>query len=290
MSRSVLLLVNPEKPEAAHAASQAEVLVRRFGKLVGRIDADNSDAPAMAADADLLIVFGGDGTLLGQARRFVSVGTPMLGVNVGRLGFLAEFDIAALEAQAPTIIGEGIFTARGFSVIRVELLDRKSEKPRYSGIAINEAVITAGPPYRLISLSVNIDGAVGPSVRGDGVMVATPLGSTAYNLAAGGPIMAPEVDAFVITAMAAQSLAFRPVVVGANSVIELTVTRINREQNGAGTTLVLDGQINEPIHDGDRVRLSKDKPMLRFVQNPNTTYLERLIGKMNWAVAPKMEP
>ena len=101
--------------------------------------------------------------------------------------------------------------------------------------------------------------------------------------------MAPEVDAFVITAMAAQSLAFRPVVVGANSVIELTVTRINREQNGAGTTLVLDGQINVPVQDGDRVRLSKDKPMLRFVQNPNTTYLERLIGKMNWAVAPKME-
>ena len=125
MSRSVLLLVNPDKPEAAVAASQAEMLVRRYGKLVGRIDADNSDAPAMAGEADLLIVFGGDGTLLGQARRFVSVGIPMLGVNVGRLGFLAEFDIAALEAQAPTIIGEGIFTARGFSVIRVELLENE---------------------------------------------------------------------------------------------------------------------------------------------------------------------
>lgn len=100
--------------------------------------------------------------------------------------------------------------------------------------------------------------------------------------------MAPEVDAFVITAIAAQSLAFRPVVIGAGSTIELTLTKVNQEVPGAGTALVLDGQTHVQVAAGDRVRLTKDKPMLRFVQNPQSDYWARLIGKMNWAVAPKM--
>jgi len=280
--------VNSEKPEAQSAAAVVQSLVEKYGCCVGVIPADNSTVPDIANSADLLIVFGGDGTLLSQARRFAALGVPMLGVNVGRLGFLAEFDLAAIEAQAATIIGDGFLTTRNFSVIRVELLSKRGDKPRFTGMAINEAVITAGPPYRLISLSMSIDGHEGPSIRGDGVIVATPLGSTAYNLAAGGPIMAPEVDAFVITAIAAQSLAFRPVVIGAGSTIELTLTKVNQEVPGAGTALVLDGQTHVQVAAGDRVRLTKDKPMLRFVQNPQSDYWARLIGKMNWAVAPKM--
>jgi len=288
MGRSVLLLVNQQKPEAKVAAAEIAPLVTRYGRLLGTTEADNGPPPPGAERADLLVVFGGDGTLLSQARRFAELGVPMLGVNMGRLGFLAEFDLQSLVQQAEPIFGQGALATSNFSALRAEITGELASRPRFAGMAINEAVITAGPPYRLISISMSVDGCAGPTVRGDGVMVATPLGSTAYNLAAGGPILAPGVDAFVITAMAAQSLAFRPVVVGSTSIVEFTMMKVNSEVAGAGTALVLDGQTHVRVAAGDTIRLSKDKPMLRFVHNTMTDYWSRLIGKMNWAVSPKM--
>ncbi|MBS0198266.1 MAG: NAD(+)/NADH kinase [Planctomycetes bacterium] len=288
MRRAALLLVNPDKPEAAKAASELRILIQKHGTLLGELPADNGPIPEIASSADVLVVFGGDGTFLGQARRLGVLGVPMLGVNTGRLGFLTEFDSASIKAQAPAIFGDGPLHTRDFGMIRAELLGKRCDKPRFTGLAINEAVITAGPPYRLISLALSIDGNDGPTIRGDGIIVSTPLGSTAYNLSAGGPIMAPEVDAFVITPLAAQSLAFRPVVVGGSSHIEIRFDKINSDAAGTGTALVLDGQTHVPVIQGDRIRMYKDKPMLRFVRNPRTDYWSRLIGKLNWAVAPKL--
>lgn len=289
MGRSALFLVNQEKPEALAAAGQLAPLVAPHGRVLATLPADNGPVPEVASAADLLVVFGGDGTLLSQARRFAHLGVPMLGVNVGRLGFLAEFDAPSAKKLAESVFGDGPIVTRNFSALRVELLGKKGNKPRFTAMAINEAVITAGPPYRLISLALSIDGCAGPSIRGDGMIVSTPLGSTAYNLAAGGPIMAPEVDAFVVTAVAAQSLAFRPVVIGSSSVIEITMLKVNDEVTSAGTALVIDGQTHMRVNTGDRLRLYKDKPLLRFVQNPLSNYWSRLIGKLNWAVAPVMK-
>lgn len=288
MGRSALLLVNPDKPEAAKAAAELRALIARHGVLLGEAQADNTDAPASAPEADLLVVFGGDGTLLGQARRLGGLGVPMLGVNTGRLGFLAEFDAESLQSQAAEIFGDAPLNTHEFGMIRVEVRSKRSETPKFTGLAINEAVITAGPPYRLISLSMNIDGRDGPTIRGDGLIVSTPLGSTAYNLSAGGPIMAPEVDAFVVTPIAAQSLAFRPVVVGGRSRIDIRLDKINTEKGRDGTALVLDGQTHVAVASGDRVRMYRDQATLRFVRNPRTDYWSRLMGKLNWAVAPKM--
>jgi len=286
MGRSVLFLVNPHKPDAHAAATELASLVAPHGRVLGTLPADNSPVPELASSADVLVVIGGDGTLLSQARRFAAMGVPMLGVNMGRLGFLAEFDVASLAQMASSIFGDGAMTTRNFSALRVELLSRKASKPRFTAMAINEAVITAGAPFRLISLGLAIDGYQGPSIRGDGLMVSTPLGSTAYNLAAGGPIMGPDVDAFVVTAVAAQSLGFRPVVVSSSSSIEISLLKVNDEVAGTGTSLVVDGQTHVQVVAGDRLRLSKDKPLLRFVQNPLSNYWSRLMGKLNWAVAP----
>jgi NAD+ kinase len=288
MGRSALFLVNPNKPDALTAAEALASDVAPHGRVLGTLPATNAPPPEQASSADVLVVIGGDGTLLSQARRFASMGVPMLGVNMGRLGFLAEFDVASLRNMASTIFGDGALTTRNFSALRVEVIGKRSSKPRFTAMAINEAVITAGPPFRLISLGLAIDGYEGPVVRGDGMMVATPLGSTAYNLAAGGPIMGPDVDAFVVTAMAAQSLAFRPVVVSSGSTIEITMLKVNDETPGSGTALVIDGQTHVHVGGGDRLRISKDKPLLRFVQNPLSNYWSRLIGKLNWAVAPRM--
>jgi NAD+ kinase len=287
-----MLLVNPEKPAAAAAAAEVRELIQRHGRLVAEIPADNSPLPPPAREAELIVVFGGDGTLISQARRCALPGAAMLGVNLGRLGFLAEFDMAALRAQAPAIFGGGRFLTADFPLVAVQIIGG-SGKPRFESMALNEAVVTAGPPYRMITLGLSIDGQTGPTIRGDGVIVTTPLGSTAYNLSAGGPIMAPLVDGLAITPIAAHSLSVRPVVVPGNSRVEVTAVRVNQVEGGElaahGTTLVLDGQVQTPVLPGDRILIARHARAVRFVQNPSSDYWSRLIGKLNWSMAPKLE-
>jgi NAD+ kinase len=290
MGRSALLLFNPDKPAAATAAADVRSFAALHGRVLGVLPACAETPPPPEADgADLVVVFGGDGTLLSQARRFAGRATPILGVNLGRLGFLAEFSLESLISQAAEIFGSAPLKLRDVSMIRTEVARARGTGEAFSGDALNEVVVTAGPPYRLISLSLCIDGHVGPTLWGDGVIVSSPLGSTAYNLSAGGPIVAPDVDALAITPLAPQSLAFRPVVVAGTSTIELTLRRGNRDQAGQGTALVLDGQTHVALDDGDVVRLHRGAPTLRFVQNPLSDYWARLTGKLNWAASPKLE-
>ena len=165
-------------------------------------------------------------------------------------------------------------------------------KVRFEGMALNEAVITAGPPYRMITLAISIDGQPGPTISGDGVIVSSPLGSTAYNLSAGGPILVPSVDALAITPIAAHSLSVRPVVVAGSSRVQISAVKVNQvdasDPKSHGTTLVLDGQVQTPIMTGDRIVIARHARKVRFVQNPASDYWSRLIGKLNWSVAPKL--
>jgi NAD+ kinase len=287
MGRSALLLVNPNKPAAATAAAEVRELIQRYGRLVAELPADTTPLPPEACGAELIVVFGGDGTLLSQARRCAAPGVAMLGVNMGRLGFLAEFDMPALREQAPGIFGDGNLKIQAFSLIQVRVLPAVGDAPRFEGMALNEAAITAGPPYRMISLAFNIDGYTGPTISGDGVIISSPLGSTAYNLSAGGPILAPTVDGLAITPIAAHSLSVRPVVVPGQSKIEITALKVNRD-TAQGTTLVLDGQVMAPVLPGDRILIERHPSSIRFVQNPRSDYWSRLIGKMNWSVAPRI--
>ncbi|MBX3408488.1 MAG: NAD(+)/NADH kinase [Phycisphaeraceae bacterium] len=288
MGRSALLLFNPDKPAAAAAAADVRALVNAHGRVVGEQPASSQPPPPEAETADVIVVFGGDGTLLSQARRFAGRSVPILGVNLGRLGFLAEFNLDSLKSQAAAIFGDAPLSLRDISMIHTEV-SRERGGATFVGDALNEVVVTAGPPYRLISLAMRIDGHEGPTIWGDGVIVSSPLGSTAYNLSAGGPIVAPDVDAFAITPLAPQSLAFRPVVVAGSSTVELSLRRGNRDQAGHGTSLVLDGQTQIALDDGDVVRLRRGAPTLRFVRNPQSDYWTRLTGKLNWAAAPRLE-
>jgi NAD+ kinase len=284
------MLVNPTKPAAAEAAARVRALAEHHGTVLGQFDADNSPLPPEAEQADLIIVFGGDGTLLSQCRRCVGLHAPLLGVNMGRLGFLAEFDVACLAAEAPVIFGDGPMRTEVLSFIKIEVYSKDAPSPRFSGIALNDAVVTAGPPFRVIALSISIDGHEGPSMRGDGLVVSTALGSTAYNLSAGGPIMSPRVDALAITPIAPQSLSFRPVVVSADSRVEILVNKANLEEGAAmGTTLVLDGQTMAGLEPKDRILITRNHTNVRLVQNARTGYWSRLIGKLQWAASPRMD-
>lgn len=302
MARSVLLLVHPEKREALEAAKEVRTLIERYGRLAAELPAQfdgrenarggnlfqHQSPPAQEPHADLIVVVGGDGTLLSQSRRYAGLGRPLLGVNAGRLGFLAEFDLSSLRKQAELIFSGGDLLERRVGLMRVEVV--RNGSAIFSDSALNECVATAGPPFRMISMSLAIDGHEGPMISGDGLIVCTPTGSTAYNLSAGGPIVTPEADALVITALAAHTLSFRPIVVSGHSRVEFKLLRGNTPAVGltdrTGTTLILDGQVSVPLHDGDRVVISPDPRRVRFVRNPMGGYWPALMGKLGWAAEP----
>ncbi len=300
MSRSVLLLVNREKPEVAAVVDEIHRLISEHGRIAAELDADYSPiSAAIANGADLAVVLGGDGTLLSQSRRCASLGLPMLGVNLGKLGFMAEFDVEALREQASLLFGGSDLHTQERPLLSVSV-----ERPAVSGaervtaftsLALNDAVVTAGPPYRMISLRLEIDGHAGPSLTGDGVIVSTPIGSTAYNASAGGPIVSPEAKAMVITPLAAHTLAFRSVVISLDSPVRILVDRANEpDAKGtstlSGTTLVLDGQVFCSLRTGDSVLIRRHSRAVRFVRNPRSSYWQTLVTKMRWAAPPKARP
>lgn len=305
MGRSVILLANRSKPDVLTALDEVRRLIQSHGRIAAELDASHDaitqlDGTLIGHDADLIVVLGGDGTLLSQSRRCVSLGLPMLGVNLGRLGFMAEFDVESLVEQAASLFGGSELALQDRPLLHVTVSGGTStDAPspvKFQGLALNDAVITAGPPFRMISISLSIDGEEGPSVSGDGLIVSTPTGSTAYNVSAGGSIVAPEVDAMAITPIAAHSLAFRPIIVSGQSTIELVMTRVNSRPEASkgspgddfGTTLVLDGQASTRLQINDRVRLKKHPQPIRFVRNTRGSYWKTLVQKLHWAAPPRL--
>ncbi len=301
MHRSVLLLVNRAKRPVVEALPEVRALLTKHGSIAAELDADSTPIPN-SSGADLVIVLGGDGTLLAQCRRCVNLGLPLIGVSLGNLGFLAEFDLQALREHAPGILQGGNFLSRDRMLLRVEIQPSplapanatNPVRPTFVGLAMNDAVITAGPPYRVIEIAMKIDGEPGPPTRGDGVIVSTPIGSTAYSVSAGGPIVSPEVPSLTITPLAAHSLAFRPIVMPDSAILELTILKANGPDtpDGAplplshGTTLVLDGQSLVRIGAGDRVIVRKHDTAIRLVHNPGNVYWQTLMRKLHWAQKP----
>ncbi len=288
MGKKVLLVVNSSKPEAVAAAKEVRTLIEKHGTFLGEADARKSTTSSKAKNADLIVTLGGDGTLLAQARRCAELRIPMLGVNFGKLGFLAEFDLVAIRDNAKNLFGNRALEYREVAMLGASVI-RTGKKPFYSGIALNELVVTAGPPFRMIEMSISIDHSPGPILRGDGLIISTPVGSTAYTLSAGGPLLAPNVDALVITPIAPQSLAFRPIVVAPNSHIEIELIRVNDSRPETGTALVFDGQELVPLEHGDHIIIKRHTHGVKFVTNPATSFWATLINKLRWAMAPNLQ-
>jgi len=273
-----LLIVNRDKAEASRTADQIRSVIARHAEL-SEIDA--GDEPVGASVAfDLAVVVGGDGTLIGQTRRLAAHGRPIVGVNAGRLGFLAEFDAADLEKHAALVFSSNP-PIRQRMLLDVEVWHASTGTAEH-GVAINDAVIAAGAPHRMIEMTLSVDDDhEGVDVTGDGVIIATPTGSTAYSASAGGPIVHPDVPCVTITPICAQSLAFRPVVVGANELISIGMRRVNE-----GTCVVLDGQRSIPMGAGDTLRTRQHGRKALFVANPSNRYWDALRSKMRWAAPP----
>lgn len=278
---SMLLIANRSKPEAARTADAIRPLLGRHGVIMDIVSGDEPLPQTLGFD--LAVVVGGDGTLIGETRRLVSRGAPIVGVNAGRLGFLAEFDVADLEKHAVLVFGaQPPIRERMLLSVEVEHAHGGETSTIETGVAINDAVITAGAPHRMIELSMSVDADhEGVDITGDGVIIATPTGSTAYSASAGGPIVHPDVAGITITPICAQSLAFRPVVVGSHETISFALRRVNE-----GTCVVLDGQRFISLGTGDRVVVRRNTLHAKFVANPSNRYWDALRSKMRWAAPP----
>ena len=157
MSRAVLLLVNRDKRLVTEALDEIRSLVESHGSIVGELDACQEPLDSSALSADLVIVLGGDGTLHAQARRCADLGKPILGINLGNLGFLAEFDLASFREQAPALLGDTQLPVDTRSLISSEARSPQDEA-MHNDLALNDAVVTAGPPFRMIEIGLVIDG------------------------------------------------------------------------------------------------------------------------------------
>jgi len=245
-------------PETAPHAPGLEVLAR---------------AEMACRPLHFVIVLGGDGTLLSAARSVSQAGIPVLGVNLGSLGFLTEVPLADLY---PTLesIEQGCCNVEARSMVHCEVLRKAARVASYD--ALNDVVVGKGTIARLNHCDVSIDGVFVSSYQADSLIVSTPTGSTAYSLAAGGPILMPSVDAFVITPVSEHSLTHRPLVVRDAAEIEILVKTGDEE-----AYLSIDGQIGMPVFDGDRVRCRKSQHQVKLLHTQGT-FFDVLRTKLKW--------
>ena len=227
------------------------------------------------ADASqLLLVLGGDGTLLAAARLAAPRGIPILPINMGSLGFLTSFTIDELYPALEDTLG-GRFSVSQRVMLYVEL--ERGGKVIESQKVLNEVVVNKGALARMIELELRIDADFVCRYRADGLIVASPTGSTAYSLSAGGPIVHPAVESFVITPICAHMLSDRPLVVRDSSSIAMKLSG-----NTESVFLTLDGQRGIPLQATDMVRISRAKELLKLIQPPRKSYFEILRNKLKW--------
>ncbi len=285
MPLRVLILVNRGKEKAVSSLDAVIEAVNSHATLIDTLDALDPQNVPEAGEVDLVIAMGGDGTILRTAHLCLNLQCPLLGVNTGKVGFMAGYEMDSFLRDAATILDEtkALTTRTVYPISAPHISESAQETPTM--LALNEFVITAGPPYKLIKIDISIDHNPGPTIAGDGIIVSTPSGSTAYNVSSGGPIVAPGVNATVITPIAAHSLSSRPIVVPSDSEIRLVARQTNSKE-GDGTRLLIDGQPGPRIVCGDHVVITKHDDPVTFVVDPTVSYWNTLVRKMHWSKPP----
>jgi NAD+ kinase len=289
------ILARPDLTEAKAALVELASWLRARGvrscieeqtaQLAGQAPADSclvASGRDMAGLADALVVLGGDGTLL-AASRLLEKEIPVLGVNFGSLGFLTEITLAELYPALQGVL-EGRYQHEERRLLRASV--HRRGRPDVSADVLNDVVITKAGPSRIIELDVAIDGQFVSSFRADGIIVSSPTGSTAYNLAAGGPILSPTLPAIVVTPICPHMLANRPLVVPDESRIEVRL----RATRDVDVYAALDGQETFAFSEDDSVTVSGSPRRLKLVKAPGRDYYEVLRTKLKWGEAGAPTP
>jgi NAD+ kinase len=238
-----------------------------------------SAAPdALGAQVDVAIVVGGDGTMLAIARRLAPYDVPLIGINQGRLGFLTDVPITQMERTlAGMLAGRFLEERRTLLAAEVQRLDGSRE----GALALNDVVLNRGGGGTMIECAVEIDGRFVYAMRADGVIVATPTGSTAYALSAGGPILDPQVPAFALVPVAPHALTYRPIAVADSARIAISV------EQGRDAALHCDGQAHFPMAEGERVVVERAAHSARFLHPEGHDYFAMLREKLHWSETPE---
>lgn len=241
----------------------------------GKIQFDFLPMDELYANADLMVVLGGDGTILETARRAAVRQTPILGINLGRVGYMAELEMAELDLLDRLFSNEPTYTLEHRSMLHVELLNTNGEV-RTTAYGLNDAVITNGSIARIVDVELSENGVPVTTCRSDGLIVATPTGSTAYSMSAGGPVADPRVKCFCVTPICPHSLATRPIIFPDTAVLEIK----NVCQREKMLFLTVDGRTNCELYRGETVRITKSPMETRLVRLKEWGFYNKLRTKM----------
>ena len=275
--KSVGIVVKPGDDDARRTADELSAWLSDHEVLLAGnpfVSEKGTDVWISAANADLIVVLGGDGTMLATSRLVGDTGVLVLGVNYGGLGYLTDFRIEEMYTALEAILDGDFEVDRR---VQLDAEHRRERKSLTKGRVLNDIVINKAAIARIIEIEVSLNGLFVNSFRADGLIVATPTGSTAYNLSAGGPIVYPSMNAVVLTPICPFTLTNRPIVVPDGSEIELKLIGDHK-----GVLLTLDGQTGIPLNSGDTVSIRKSETTFNLVQPPNRNYFDVLRNKLKW--------
>lgn len=268
----VILLGLGARPEVAGEVDRMRRLIEERAEVVCADFEGNADLSRV--EADLAIVFGGDGSILRAAHQMDQRQIPVIAVNLGKLGFLADLSPAELVPLLDKISLDDLQVVEHLmfkcQVIREGQLLRER-------LGLNEVAIQTGPPFAILNVDLYVDSELVTTYSGDGLIVSTPVGSTAHSLSAGGPILRKDLQAFVISPISPHTLTNRPVVDSADRVYELAVGNPH-----PGTTIVVDGAVLATLQPNDRVRVQRAEATFRLVEAPGHSYYRTLREKLGW--------
>lgn len=277
--RTLALVAKKDNLEAAALAAEIkqrypglEVLGDRF--LAHRLDWARVEDRELAERADLVVVLGGDGTLIHAARLLEGRCTPILGVNLGSLGFMTEIPVEDLFPMLDDVLA-GQYREDSRMKLRCRLL--REGQVVVEDEVLNDVVINKGALARIADHEVSVEGVPIAIYKADGVILATPTGSTAYSLSAGGPIVHPSVDCTVLSPICSHALTHRPVVVPADRTIRVVLRR-----DSADTYLTLDGQTGHGLQGGDCIEVVRSPNRVTLIRNPKVSYFTILRQKLHW--------
>ena len=266
----ILLVGDSRRADVVHAIAQVEPLLRDIVEVVVDTDGEfdlNGNPPS------LIINFGGDGSILRVAGRLGERQVPLLGVNFGKFGFLAEYELPELLVNLQQAV-DGKLPTRQSLLLKVKVTRGDEVVER---VVVNDVVLQRAPDKRMSHVFTYYDDALLADYFGDGMILSTPLGSTAYNLAAGGALLHPEIEAVILTPLCPHTLSLRPLVVPAAGVLNLKV------EGDDSLSLTMDGEGTTELQGGDSVEIREASTPLTLVAHPTRTYFDTLRLKFDWS-------
>ena len=258
-------------------AAGCDILIEsETGRNTGVSDFPLASYAEIGTRADLAIIMGGDGTMLAAARQLATSGVALIGINHGRLGFITDIPLGSAD-EAITRVLNGAFVEDQRMLLEGRVM--RGDETIFSGVALNDVIINRAGRGGMIELRVECNGAFMHSQRADGLVIATPTGSTAYALSAGGPILHPQVNALVLVPVAPQTLSNRPITLPDDSVLNITIRALGRVESAS---VHFDMQALSNCQEGDRIDVRRSPHRVRFLHPQGYSYFSTLRSKLNW--------